>query len=474
MIMLMQKIVCVWIFLGISEHNHLMNVSNWQPGLNQAAAATTSSFLALYGMEYGVISNGGHVLIYGSNQLIGWDNGNYNVYVPKSDYIGTPESTGTTGLFRTINNFNASGLTSFASFAHPDFADYNSLSTTAYNPVADSAVVGCAVASGPAFSTNSTYSDPPTSMGYLDYYNRMLSKGYHIGPLMDHDSHYTNFGRSSNNRLAVVAASLTTVDFYNAMKSRHFYATEDCDTKVNFTLNNELMGNIVTGTIDPAISIYATDPTSPTSVPNIKLMYGILGSGISPVQIASFSGNVLSYTDNNLAVGATAYYYADITIAGNRTITSPVWYTKTSAVPVKLLSFSAVQNNNRTVQLQWKTTNEVDNKNFVVERSKDGVNFTVLENIEAKNEALSNYTFIDKKPNESVNYYRLKQVDKNGKFTYSNIVAINLNSNEINAFSIYPNPINDILNLHINATNNTKAHLVITDILGQTIKRKKY
>jgi hypothetical protein len=43
-------------------------------------------------MEWGVISNGGHVLVYGTNQLIGWETNNYNVYVPKSNYLGTPNT----------------------------------------------------------------------------------------------------------------------------------------------------------------------------------------------------------------------------------------------------------------------------------------------------------------------------------------------------------------------------------------------
>ena len=422
-------------------------------------------------MEYGVIANGGHVLIYGSNQLIGWETNNYNIYVPKSDYTGTPETTGSTGLFRTINQMNNNGSNVFASFAHPDFADYNDLANVAYNPLADSAVLGCAVASGPAFSQSTSYNDAPASMAYIDYYNKMLSKGYHIGPFMDHDTHYTNFGRSSNNRLAVTAPSLTSNNFYAAIKSRDFYATEDCDTRVTLTLNNEKMGSINTGTIAPAISVYAVDPTSPTSIPTIKIMYGILGSGILPVQVANATGYTVSYTDNNLAIGATGYYYADIYIAGNRTITAPIWYTKTAVTPVKLLSFNAFVNNNRTVQLQWKTTNEIDNKMFVVEKSLTGNQYVVLQNVAAKNDnaTINNYSIIDENPSEGINYYRLKQVDKNGKYAYSNVVAINLKVSNSNAFSLQQNPISDILKLNINSTNTAKATIYITDIFGRIL-----
>jgi hypothetical protein len=60
-------------FLGISEHNHVsagMALANWSLGRAQAAAATTSTFLALYGMEWGVISGGGHVIVYGVPNLL--------------------------------------------------------------------------------------------------------------------------------------------------------------------------------------------------------------------------------------------------------------------------------------------------------------------------------------------------------------------------------------------------------------------
>lgn len=460
-------------FLGISEHNHSsagMLLGNYALGLNQAAAATTPSFLALYGMEYGVISNGGHVLIYGSNKLFGWEPGNYNTYVALSNYTGTPESDGSTGLFRVINNINNAGSTAFASLAHPDNADYNNLANVAYNAVADSAIRGCAVASGPAFSTATNYNDPPSAYAYLDYYLKMLTKGYHIGPFMDHDTHYTNFGRSNNNRLGVVASSLNSNDFYTAIKNRNFYATEDCDTRVNFSLNNEKMGSILTGSNPPAVSVYAIDPTNPTAVPSIKIMMGIAGSGVLPTQVANGTNNV-SYTDNSLANGTTAYYYADITIAGNRTVTSPIWYTKTNTLPVKFTSFTASLTRERTVLIAWETSNEINNDKFIVEKSLDGKTFFAITTVNATSN--NNYSIIDTKPTEGINYYRIKQLDKDGKFSYTNTVVVNLKSAELNTFTIVQNPVQNILSLRINATKADVAQLVICDIFGRIVYQQK-
>lgn len=458
-------------FLGISDHNHAtagMRIADWQPGLTQAAAATTPNFLALFGMEWGVLSNGGHVLIYGTNQLIGWETNNYNVFVPRSDYLGTPETTGTTGLFRTLNNL---GGNAFATFAHPSFSDFNNLSNLPYNATADSAVIGMAIASGPAFSTNTTYSDPPSSYSYLDYYSRMLSKGYHIGPMMDHDTHYTNFGRSTNNRLVTIAPSISSSSFYNAMLNRNFYATEDCDTRVTFTINNQLMGSIIASSQAPAISVYAIDPTNPTILPTIRLMYGIAGSGIPAVQLTSLTSNTLTYTDYALNTSNQAYYYLDITIAGNRTITSPIWYTKTTVVPVQFLSFTALLNNTKNAILNWSTSKEINNQKFIIEKSLNGKDFFVLDSVFAKNETsiINHYSFIDKRIIEKTSYYRIKQIDVDGKFSYSSTVAINLATENKNMVALFPNPVQNVLNLNIQSTSNTKTALIITDITGRIV-----
>ena len=458
-------------FLGISEHNHLtagLNINNWSLGINQANAATTSTFLALYGMEWGVISNGGHVLVYGTNQLLGWETNNYNTYVPKSNYIGTPETNGTTGLFRTINNF---GGNTFASLAHPNSSDFENIAYTNFNATADSAIVGCAIASGPAFSTNTSYTDFPSSFGYIDYYQRMLARGYHIAPSMDHDNHNTTFGRTNYNRLAVVAPTLTNTDFFAAMKGRNFYATEDCDTRINFTVNNQIMGSIIAGTNSPSISVYAIDPTNSASVPTIKLMYGLPGSNVVATEIASTSGNTLNYTDAILTNGTTAYYYVDITIAGNRSISAPIWYTKNGVTPLQFLNFTASLNKNNIVDLQWITSNEKNTLKFIIEKSNDGVNFKTINEVDSKNNYSTENTYSsqDVSPNNGINYYRLKQVDIDGRYSYSKIISISIDKVEVNTFSVYPNPVNDILNLNINSKNNEKANIIIHDLFGRLI-----
>ncbi len=459
-------------FLGISEHNHAgagMSINNWQPGLAQAASATSPNFLAMYGMEWGIISGGGHVLVYGVSKLLGWETNNYDVYVPRNSYTTLPN-----GLFRTINSF---GPRAFGVLAHPNFNDYNNIANLQVNLTADSAIVGSAVESGPAFSTSTNYNDRPFSMAYLEYFNTMLARGYHIGPTIDHDNHNTTFGRTAYSRLAVLAPSLDTASFYEAMKARHFYASEDCDTRVSFNLNAQLMGSVFTGNSEPAITIYANDPTSPGAVPKIRLMMGVPGSTLLPVPVDSVFANTFTYTDYSLPNMSTAYYYADITINGARTITSPIWYTRDNnfVLPVNLLSFKATATGSRTVNLSWSTSSEMNNDFFELERSADGRNFTTIHTEKGRTNKshLNVYGWTDILPFDGINYYRLRQVDIDGRVSYSPVVSVNFRAGDINSFTVLPNPVQSHMQLNIHSKLNQTAEIRISDVAGKSISMYK-
>lgn len=459
-------------YLGISEHNHAgagMNISNWQPGLAQASAATTANFLALYGMEWGIISGGGHVLVYGSDQLLGWESNNYNLYVPKNDYIGTQSTTGTTGLFATINSL---GNNVVALLAHPSNSDFNNLANIPFNATADSAIVGAAISSGPAFSTNTTYTDP-SALSYYSYYKTLLADGYHVGPSMDHDNHYTTFGRTATTRLAINASNLTTPSFLSALKSRNFYATEDCDTRATLTLNNEPMGSIISGNTPPAISVYALDPTNSGSIPKINIMYGIPGSGVSAVLLDSITGYSFNFTDVNIPNNTTAYYFAEIIIGGAKTITSPIWYTyNNGALPVSLLDFKALVTPDKLVEIKWATATETNNGVFEIEKSIDGVHYAHLSSIKGNDgSALRNYKVIDNSPSNGINYYRLVQRDQNGKTSYSAIASVNIAEAAINFISINTNPVREKLSLNINSKTQLTANFFISDMSGRILNK---
>lgn len=113
-----------------------------------------------------------------------------------------------------------------------------------------------------------------------------------------------------------------------------------------------------------------------------------------------------------------------------------------SALPIELLFFNGKQEK-ESIGLSWATATELDNDYFNIEKSTDGIRWIVLETIQGAGNSTMNlqYTFEDKAPEAGIQYYRLKQTDFDGTFTYSVAIAINFEgtANE-NSISIYPNP----------------------------------
>lgn len=320
-------------FLGITEHNHAsagLSISEFHSGYAQAESANQEGiFLCLWGIEWGVLTNSsdGHVIIYGfDDKLLGWEVGNYDIYVAKSDYDA---------LFRKVkNNPNA-----FCYLAHPGNNNFGYLSSNPYNATYDSAIVAVPFRSGPAFSTNTSYSDYPAG-DYLNYYKILLAKGYKIGCGYDHDNHYTTFGRCNAGRLVILAPSLTTTDFYYAMKNMHFYGSDDWNAKIDFKVNaTNIMGDIVTSSFNPTITVVHNDEDGEMA-DSIKLWTGYSGSGVMPsvIQVVK-NNNLLNFVDNSINLNMQRYYFIEIVQQdGQRIVTSPIWYTKDTTAYVSSLS----------------------------------------------------------------------------------------------------------------------------------------
>lgn len=305
-------------FLGISEHNHLqakMHLANYAKGLLEAKKSNVDGkFVCLYGMEYGVIKNGGHVIIYGLDQLIGWEPGNYTVFSVKSDY---------SHLFQLIADKHGA----FATLAHPATADYNGLITKRYDPTIDQAVTGVAISSGPAFSIAEDYSNG-AAIKYYGYYKRLLALGYTVGPTMDHDNHYTTFGHMSPTRTVLLSQVLSRDSLLAAYHAGRFYASEDWDTQVDFRINGLPMGSHLTGTSALLINAIVKDPDPGDNIESIKLWYGKPGSG----EMAKVLKTVVGQNTLQLAIklkdDESFYYFLEITqIDGDRVVTSPIWTT---------------------------------------------------------------------------------------------------------------------------------------------------
>ncbi len=326
-------------FYGISDHNHLSagmtSPAHFHSGIADANTANSDgSFVALYGQEWGVISGGGHVIVYGYDSLMGWDPSDYDVYVAQSNY---------SGLWSKIN----AKAGAFGYLAHPQTTDYTNLFTSTVNASADNAIIGMAARSGPAFSINSSYSNPSTS-DFVPRYQEALSRGYHLGIGLDHDTHNSVFGRQTAGRLVVLSPSLTRNNILDAFRKMRFYSSDDWNVKVDFNINSQPMGSIYTHSTSPTISVNIVDPDA-ESIASITVYYGVPGSNVLPTVLTSnASSNSLSYT-HTITTGSTYYYYLEIKQTDGDVIwTSPIWYTRNSAYTANAptTNFSIAAGNN--------------------------------------------------------------------------------------------------------------------------------
>jgi cytochrome c peroxidase len=113
-------------------------------------------------------------------------------------------------------------------------------------------------------------------------------------------------------------------------------------------------------------------------------------------------------------------------------------------LPVKMIYFDAYQED-ENVYLEWETLSEVNNDGFDVLYSQDAQEWSVLDFIHGQNEA-SDYEYIHYDPSLGTNYDRLKQIDFDGRFTFSDIKSVNIDVTK-EAIKVYPNPTSDYVNI---------------------------
>ncbi len=146
-------------------------------------------------------------------------------------------------------------------------------------------------------------------------------------------------------------------------------------------------------------------------------------------------------------------------------------------VPVTLSSFKGERQGNKNL-LTWTTATEQNNKGYELQRSANGENFSTIAFVSSKaingtsNTTLA-YNYADEKPFSGNNYYRLKQVDFDGRSTLSNVVLIKgTKVNSIVLSSVYPNPAKNQLNIVLSAPANDRVTMIITDVAGKVVMQQ--
>jgi len=118
-----------------------------------------------------------------------------------------------------------------------------------------------------------------------------------------------------------------------------------------------------------------------------------------------------------------------------------------NTLPIELISFEAEVKNEKHIELNWLTATEHNNDYFTIERSENGFDWSDISRIEGSinSSSIISYSTIDYEPLKGHSYYRLKQTDIDGQYSYSNIVTVNFDQNNI--LYAYPNPTNGILTI---------------------------
>jgi uncharacterized repeat protein (TIGR01451 family) len=141
-------------------------------------------------------------------------------------------------------------------------------------------------------------------------------------------------------------------------------------------------------------------------------------------------------------------------------------------VPVKLFSFAVMKSNNNGL-VKWVTDIEENSDFFQIERSDDGIHFASRGKVTAQGNSNTRHTYdyTDAlNSRSSIVYYRLKMVDKDGKYSYSKIVALKLDGSlKLSDFSVYPNPFVSDVKINLNTTINETATIRVLSLDGKAM-----
>jgi Zn-dependent metalloprotease len=176
----------------------------------------------------------------------------------------------------------------------------------------------------------------------------------------------------------------------------------------------------------------------------------------APVQMAAFN-NDFAYTAT-FNSGFSGFGLSDAAAGG--------------ALPVTLVIFEG-KHTSEGNGLVWETSSEVSNDHFVVERSRDATKFDEVARVAGVgNSTVRNaYSFTDSHYDKGINYYRLKQVDTDGSFAYSKMIAIE--SGGMREVKYFPNPVQSLLSIELPDTEMTECNVKVFNSAGQCVLDKE-
>ena len=248
------------------------------------------------------------------------------------------------------------------------------------------------------------------------------------------------------------------------------------DKSASYSANNPGMQYAIPGLTgsDPEDGLLGNGKTYMiTSVPdNAVLFYN--GALVSTNTVITNFNPALFLIDPSDIAHTSTFTYASRDAAGLYDPTpATVTINWNFTLPVKLISFTGRLNGTK-VDLNWVTASEYNTKHFEVERSSDGQSFEKMTTVGARGNSSSatSYDLADTQPLKPITYYRLKIIDFDGKFEYSNIVIIRIENSVQLVTKVAPNPFTGRVDVYLTLTHSSNVDFVFFDISGRIVFKK--
>lgn len=228
--------------------------------------------------------------------------------------------------------------------------------------------------------------------------------------------------------------------------------------------------NISSADVYPDIALTARkneDPIGVMSALENTMQFGA-GGQTSSNRYGDYNGMVCDPVDGSF------WFTSNYTPFTRSWVTSVIHFeVQDEVMPVTLLGFRLLALE-KTIGLNWSTTQEINNDYFEIERSVDGIKFNNVGKVAstAIPSTTNNYSFSDINPVKGIGYYRLKQVDKDGKYAYSGIKQVYFSGSKSSTV-LYPNPAKSVVNLEFDASKSSVENLTITNLSGVVVQSIK-
>jgi hypothetical protein len=319
--------------LVTSEHNHMYDGSDGTKADADPAAASAlfrsgltaasdynafhPGFLAVYALEWGVIANGGHMNIFNTTELLGWERNAggqllADTSTPKSDYAALYALMRQRGWVGQFNHPAQGGQ--FVVGGVP----------LGYSADGDQAMALCEVVNTNAFSTNTSETETRRS-NYEFACNKALEAGYHVAFSTNQDNHCANWGASYTNRTGVLLPAgrpLSNAGFIDALKARRVFATMDKGSQLVLTANGHLMGERFVNSGPLALAAHFANAAGKRAS-QVTMFEGVPGRNGSVSELSSSADTTITPT------AGEHFYYVRVTQEdGNMLWSAPVWVTQ--------------------------------------------------------------------------------------------------------------------------------------------------